>query len=520
MTPEIRFYGRLLMRRAPVMLLLFLICAVIGLVLALRLPTTYVSSALLLMQSQQVSDVLVESTVSTDPLEEARFLEQSLMTRPNLLEIANETSVFEDIRLMSPDDVVDQMRQATTIEIAGGDNRRTGGAPVTIAVSFRTHSAQTAADVVNEYVTRLTALYSERRGTTATQTLEFFERQVDRLGTELDERSSQITEFQRQNADALPEDQEFRLSRLSLLQERLGGAERERRSLTEQRARTIQVYNSTEGRGLGGSGSQLTPDEQELQQLRNQLSTLLLTFSETAPQVTQVQRRITQLEDRIAAQAPTLPEVEEDGEALPPLLALQLAPIDSRLEELEALITETQAEITRLEAAIGQSPLNGIALQQLQRDYENIQLQYDSARRNLAQARMGETIETSDSGRRMALIEPAVVPSAPASPNRPLIAAGGIGAGIVLAATFFLALEVLNRSVRRPVEIERALGITPLATVPYLESANRRFLRRTVRLAAVLVVLAGVPAALWAVDQYYLPLDQLAARILDRLGIA
>jgi nitrogen fixation-related uncharacterized protein len=43
--------------------------------------------------------------------------------------------------------------------------------------------------------------------------------------------------------------------------------------------------------------------------------------------------------------------------------------------------------------------------------------------------------------------------------------------------------------------------------------------RRTVRIASILIILVGVPAALWAVDTYYLPLDQLAQRILQRVGL-
>lgn len=530
MTPEMRFYGRLLMRRAPAMLLLFLICAAIGMVLATRLPTVYQSSARMLVQSQQISERLAETTVQIAALEEAEILREQLMTRANLIDIANDFDVFEDIRGMSPDEVVAEMRAATQIDAEGGDSRRTGPMPVTMTVSFRARTGQIAADVVNEYVTRITAENVRLRTGQAEETLEFFEREVDRLGTELDLRSARITDFQRENADALPDDQDFRLQRQSLLQERLAAAERERRALIETRARTIQVFEATGS--VGGGLSTLSPEQQELRALEGQLADLLLTFSENAPQVQQVRRRIAQLETRIASQAPLVPDApgdeDDDTGTAPlddtaianPLLAVQLAEIDSRIATLDTLIADTEAEIAELEAAISQAPLNAIALQQLQRDYDNVQLQYDAARQSLAQARIGEVIETGGRGRRISLLEPAVVPSSPASPNRPMIAAAGVGAGLALAAALFVLLELLNRSVRRPAEITRALGITPLATVPYIESASRRIYRRVVRLAAVILVLVGVPAALWAVDQYYLPLDLLAERILDRLGIA
>jgi hypothetical protein len=95
----------------------------------------------------------------------------------------------------------------------------------------------------------------------------------------------------------------------------------------------------------------------------------------------------------------------------------------------------------------------------------------------------------------------------------------GVAAGLGLAGGLFALLEFLNRSVRRPVELTGPLGITPLATIPYFENSRRRMVRNTVRIASFLVILIGVPAALWAVDTYFMPLDLLADRILTRIGI-
>jgi hypothetical protein len=64
-----------------------------------------------------------------------------------------------------------------------------------------------------------------------------------------------------------------------------------------------------------------------------------------------------------------------------------------------------------LEDAIARTPLNAITLQGLERDYENIRVQYDSAVARLAQASTGERIELTSRGQRITLIEAANVPS-------------------------------------------------------------------------------------------------------------
>ncbi len=515
MNPNLRFYSRLLLRRAPFMLLLLLLCASVGLILAVRLPTTYESTARMLVQSQEVSEELAASTVQIAALEEIELQRERLMTRANLIEIAHDHDVFEDIETLTPDDVAEAMQAATQIQVQGSD--RAGPRPTLMTVTFRARSGQIAADVVNEYVTRIRAENVRLRTGQAEDTLDFFQQEVDRLAADLEIRSGRITAFQRENADALPDDQEFRLQRLSLLQERMAAAERELRALQEARARTIEVFQAT---GTIGPNTNLTPEEQELRQLEAELRRLETTFSDTAPQVVNLRRQIERLEAQIANQTVALAaeeEGDEDESGGAPLLAVQLADIDTRIETIEIVIADTQAELETLEQAIARTPNNAIQLQRLERDYENIQLQYDNARRALAQASIGERLEAGGRGQRITLLDPPVVPSAPASPNRPVVAGAGIFSGLVLAAGLFLLLELLNRSVRRPAEIVKSLGITPLATMPYIESARRRFARRALRASLVLIVLVGVPAALWSIDRYYLPLDLLAEQLLSRL---
>lgn len=511
---DLNFYGQLILRRLPVMLLLLLVSSGLGLVLALRLPTTYESTARLVVQPQQISEELAASTVQVNPLEEVRLLQQRVMTRANLIDIANDYRVYEDLGRMVPGDIVETMREDTWFEATGGDSRRTGQ-PVLVSITFSARNAQIAADVVNEYVTRLTAENVRTRTGAASETLEFFEREVDRLGTELELRSNRITEFQRENADALPDDQEFRLQRVSLLQERITSAERERRNLADTRQRLVEIFEAT-GRLPGEAQANLTPEQRQLAQLEEQLAQALTVYSETAPQVVALNRRIEALRGTVVGQGGAETNGTSDAETI---LNLQLAEIDTRIESLGTLIEESRAEIRSLEDAIARSPLNAITLQGLQRDYENIRAQYDSAVQRLSQASMGERIEVTARGQRISLIEPAAVPDSPASPNRPLIAAGGVGFGLMLAGAFFLLAELLNRTVRRPAEIVSALGISPLATLPYLESRRERIFRRARRVFAALVVLIGVPAGLWAIDSYYLPLDLLAERFIDQIGL-
>jgi uncharacterized protein involved in exopolysaccharide biosynthesis len=79
------FYWKLLQRRLPAMLVLFLLASGIGVALAMRLPTTYQTGARLIVEGAQIPDKLAASTVQTDASEEIQIIREQILTRANLL---------------------------------------------------------------------------------------------------------------------------------------------------------------------------------------------------------------------------------------------------------------------------------------------------------------------------------------------------------------------------------------------------------------------------------------------------
>ena len=82
-----------------------------------------------------------------------------------------------------------------------------------------------------------------------------------------------------------------------------------------------------------------------------------------------------------------------------------------------------------------------------------------------------------------------------------------------------VGLELLNNTVRRPVDLVKSLGITPLATIPYLRTRRQKIRRRVGQIAMILLVAAAVPSIIYAVHTYYLPLDLIADRVMNKIGI-
>jgi len=117
------------------------------------------------------------------------------------------------------------------------------------------------------------------------------------------------------------------------------------------------------------------------------------------------------------------------------------------------------------------------------------------------------------------VIEQPAVPSAPAKPNRLMVAGGGTFFGIALGLALVLLLELLNRSPRRPEDLIRKLEIWPIATIPYVRSRSEILTHRIAWMSAILAILIGVPLGIWAVHTFYQPLDLIAENIMNKLKV-
>lgn len=233
-----------------------------------------------------------------------------------------------------------------------------------------------------------------------------------------------------------------------------------------------------------------------------------------------MRNRITQLEETVRQQAAgRAAEQANSGDRPASMFELTLAEMDQRAENMREELQLVVQELDGLAISIQATAGNAITLAALDRDFQNIQARYNEAVRNLNQARMNERVEVGAQGQRISVIENANVPQKPSGPKRTKLIAMGILSGGGLAVGFFVLLELLNRAIRRPFELQSKFGIIPLAVIPYMESPRERLIRRGALLGAFLAVLIGVPAALWYIDTQYMPLDILANKVFDRLGL-
>lgn len=508
MMNEVRFYLSLFLRRLPFFILIVLVCTAGGLFLAVNLPPVYKAQARLVVESPQIPGELASSTVQASVVEILEVTQQRILTRANLLDLARRFDIYAGQPDMASDAIVSDMRSRIGIELP--TNNRNRAAFVT--VSFAAPNGEISAQVTNELVTQILQENVAMRTNVTGQTLDFFVQEVARLDVELSDQGAKILEFKETHKEALPDSLDYRRNRQSSLQERLLQLDRELSGLRDRRARLVEIYERTGRSDLAGAS--LTPEQRRLRQLQDERASALVIYSTDHP-------RIKSLNGQIAALEAANIKLGLGTETAPNFTAfeLQISDIDGQIEFIEEQKTIINNELKVLAKSIEATPTNAIALGTLERDYENLRLQYAQATASLAEARTGDQIEAQSRGQRITVTEQAVIPNSPTGPNRKKIAAAGVALGIGLSAGLFALLEILNNTIRRPVDVTTRLGAPAFGTVPYIQTTGERITRRSMVAASFVIPIAGICIGLYFIHQYYLPIDLLLEKVTERLGV-
>lgn len=488
---DLHFYVWMFFRRLPIIILMSVIGAVIGVFVALSLKPTYLAVAKILVESPRISSDLARSAIPTDVIEQLQIMEQRLTTRSSLLEMAESMDIYPDISALSEAQVAQDMRSRTRLDPLLFNSPRGGSGAVIFAVSFEAQDSVLASRVANAYASKILDGNAELRRARAADALAFIREDVDRLGAALSKVETEIAAFTNDHSDALPDSMEFRRAQQAAQQQRLLQINRELESLRSRRLTLKQIYAHTSSTGVP---SLLTPEDRMIADLRRSLAEQRAIFADTSPNIIALRQRIDALDAELREKRAMTTE-DTDPVGMPAELQLQLVDINNQLRFLSTEKETITRNLVDLDRTIGVTVENATVLNRLQRDYENAQSQYNDAQGRLAEALTGARIEQEAIGQKLTLIEPAIPPEKPYGPRRRYIAAGGAFGGFAFGIALVLLIEIWRAAIYRPADIGRIFEGEPLVAVPYIRdraaSAKPKLLAGMLPAIGILAVMGG-----------------------------
>lgn len=514
---------RMFLRRFWIMAIIGGLGVGIAAFIAYIMPPVYESEAKILVESQQIPDALARSTVTTGAAERLSLIRQRMMTRDNLQRVIEDLELFEERADLTVSQKITSLREATTLKPIRLRGRRARGESNVSAfvIQVRFPDAKKAAEIANEFVTKTLNQNLRARKERATDTLEFFRLEEERLGRELVEIENQLSRFKNENENSLPSTLATRRSEYERIGETTFSLEQEALLLEEERSSLIFRLQQLERQSIT---SGVSPESQQIRNLELQLAQKLAVFSENHRVVKRLKTEIAALKAAIQPADAAVEVTNANGARLQSadeqIMRRKVSFLETQLEVLKDQTVALERRRVALEESIAETPETETQLNALVRRKSELENQYGVIIRKRADAETGEKLEVNQQAERFEVIENALAADEPVSPNRPKILALGSGFAIVLAVGLALFLELMNPSLRSAAQMERKLDLRPVATIPYIRTSREKS-RSRIRFVTLFILIAiALPLMLFLVDTYYHPIQLLAEKMLDRTGIA
>lgn len=139
--------------------------------------------------------------------------------------------------------------------------------------------------------------------------------------------------------------------------------------------------------------------------------------------------------------------------------------------------------ILKAKTMVGEDPTTEITLSRLQSEIDSYRRFYDLFVSHSQNAAISQSAKKVEAEAKFAIIKPAALPLAPASPNRIKILGIGIALGLMLGFGAVMLMEVLDNSFKRVEDVTTYLNLNVIGTIPKMEIPFADTTRKKVPLA-------------------------------------
>lgn len=494
---EVKLYLQgIWLKRRYIILATWLICPV-GWLIVSALPDSYESKASVYADTQSILKPLLKGlAVESDPRQQIRLMQKTLLSRPNLERIARDT----DMDLLTENQkqfeaLIDDLKSDIIVRAAGRENFFT--------ISYRNTDPEKARDVV-QAVLRIfveNSLGQKREDTDTAQ--KFLEQQIEDYEQRLLDNERKLAEFKQKNAGLLPSPslESSYYSRLTDQRELLAQSRLELSEAETELASSEKQFAEVMKNIAKQDGAVTTEFDDRIKQLEEQLDQLTLRFTDQHPDVVEVRRRVgeykKQRDEELEALSKASGSLDSLDNELVQKLRLNTTELSNRVAGLKVRVGQYDAKVSELEEKVHIIPQIEAELTALTRNYEITRDKYEDLLTRRENARISQRANQSTEDVRFRVVDPPRVPLTPAGPKRLLllILVTFVGAALGLGLSFLLSQ--LNPVVFDSRQLSRATGLPVFGLVSASSNSglanwqSRKALIFLVSNAFLLIVFAG-----------------------------
>ncbi len=413
------------------------------------MPRQYLSSTLILVESEKVPEGFVRNVATERMKNRLQTVKQEVMSRTRLETVIRELNPYASLSMDSLTETVGRMRAAIDVTVKGND-------------AFSIEYVHTDPHIAQKVANRLTQLFIDEavqaRKQQVGEAYQFIESELEDARRQLEQREEAVRRYKEEHMGTLPEQMTANLSTLQRLQlEQQAVSE----SLRAAMDRLVLLETAPPDKRAS-----MDPKSQ-VSELRSQLASLRVRYTDEHPDVRALRSRIASLEKALAEGGAS---DTGSGQAQLEQARLEVRNLKTRREDLDKRIALFQARVEQV-------PRTEQHIVTLTRDFQKLNEHYLALLNKKLDAQMAAKMEQRWKGEQFRVLDPANLPDRPFYPNHLLYLLAGILAGLAAGLGIAVIADFLDHSIRNVRELELALPYPVLAAIPFImpfrEAARR-----------------------------------------------
>ena len=522
---------------------------------AFVLPNTYTSRATMQITPAQVSEQMVQSTISNSLNQRIQQMETSILSHSGLSTIINDPRLLlykDELKTTPLEDVIEEMKRNIGIQfitLPGALGRQASAFDITFNYSDRYKAQQVVQQLMNKFD-------EENQNTQKTDqdaVKGFVGDMLQEAKATLTDADDKLTAFKEANAGKLPEQVGLNIARENGYTEKLKNVDdqifRDNQALAQletqksQSQGQLDFYNQQQAAimaAIAANGGPATQENKDLaafdatiDNLEFQLQTLRRSFAEKYPPIRDREIQLDEfkkkrevlakkVQAKAEADAKAAAEAEKNKQGVPTAASIREAEerhkVDNEIQRIDAQEKLLYDDIAKLKTEEDKFKQESEDVNQLLKDSTGIEAQYEELRNAKAMAEnsyledekkqqladANSQLIQRKAGEVLDVLDTASLPVQPTSPDRYKIVGVGFAMSLVLGLGLAGIQEAKDTSLKNLKDVRAYTNLPVLCSIPLLE--NTMLVKRKKRLtylAWTAAVLVGAVAVSGAVVYYY-----------------
>jgi len=449
--PDYTQYLNLVIRKKQWFIAIALLIITLAIVTSFALPRQYQATSTVFIEKNIISELVKGITATPSMDDTIKVLTYAITSRTLLTKVVDSLEINPTRgRNVDTEGLVKSLQTRINVKVKDKN---------LFIISFTDPHPKVATDVVNTLV----RLYieenlSSKRGESYAAT-DFLSEQITTFKEKLDKAEAAVNQYKSEKGGVIAVDEAKLFEGISISQQRLHELEIQRR----------QLEASRQDLGKGSSPLQVS-----LSVLQKQLEELQAKYNDNYPEIIRVKTEIESVKSQIRNSTHAT------------IASPELSKINAQISAIRASEESLRRYIATNQSLLRNVPTAKAGLEQLEIERNNQKDLYNKLFARQGQSEVGKQMEVQDKSMTFRVVDPAILPTRPVSPNRLKIMLLGFVGSVAGAFGILFLLDSMDSTIKSS-EAAKLFGVPVLAVIPKIDDPAQLALQKKNSLRLYLV---------------------------------